>query len=136
MPITAEKIKQLVGENPNGVSVDLQSERVLNTKSGDVGFCVAYSATQNNHDDEGLSNSMTHAQGDSGSGIIGAWSHGDVVYYDSVKKYSTREAAVEAAKKEDQIAIYNIGTQTVESIKDGESFNPSLLAQRKRAHSI
>lgn len=132
MPVTAAQVQQVAGNNPAGVSIDLNTGRVLTG----MGFCVAYEATQNQHGLLGLNFSMAHALGPNGSGIIGAWTHLGNVYYDSVKKYSTRPAAVEAAKKERQIAIYNLNTQQVENIMAGQSFLPSLATGRKRAHSF
>lgn len=135
MPISAAQVQLVAGANPAGVSIDLNLGRVLTG----VGFCVAYAATQNNHGPHGLAASMIHANGANGSGIIGAWTHGGLVYYDSVKKYNDRASAVRAAQSERQIAIYNLGTQTVEDILDpaSGSFNASLAtAGRKRAHSF
>lgn len=134
MPITTQQVIAIAGNNPQGVSIDLDRGVILNG----VGFCVAYAATQNNHGLAGLNLSMAHATGPNGSGIIGAWTHGANVYYDSVKKYSTRVAAIKAAQDERQIAIYNLGTQQVENIMNEHtnSFNDSLATGRKRAHSF
>lgn len=131
--ITAEQVAAVAGMNPQGVSIDLTTGRVLTG----VGYCVAYHATQNNHGPGGLAASMAHANGPNGSGIIGAWNDNGLIYYDSVKKYTTRVAAVAAAQREHQIAIYDLGTKTLDYIMDGESYNPSLTASRhKRTHSI
>jgi hypothetical protein len=133
MAITAVQVQRVAQNNPDGVSIDLVTGRVLTG----VGFCVAYQATQNNFDFAGLNASMAHAQGPNGSGIIGAWSHAGTIYYDSVKKYTTRTAAVEAAIEEGQLAIYNLNTLRVEDIMTpGGSFNPSLAAARKRSHTV
>jgi len=141
MPITAEQVLKIAGNNPAGVSIDLIQGRILT----DVGFCVAYAATQDNHGYPGLLKSMAHATGPNGSGIIGAWYDGVKTYYDSVKKYHTRVVAVEAAQKEGQIAIYNLKTQKVENIMiPGAGFNanspgsfiPSIATGRKRSHSF
>ncbi len=141
MPITARQVALVAGNNPAGVSIDLIKGRILTG----VGFCVAYAATQNNYGHNGLTLSMAHANGPNGSGIIGAWSHGLRVYYDSVKKYSSRVSAVEAAQKEGQIAIYNLNTNRVENImnpadrfddRSPGGFNPSLGTGRKRFHDI
>ena len=142
MPITAAQVQAVAGNNPAGVSIDLITGRILTG----VGFCVAYAATQNNHDLAGLTQSMIHANGPNGSGIIGAWSHGTQIYYDSVKKYTTRVAAVNAAQKERQIAIYNLTKNIVEGIMtpgvgfdpahSPGNFIPSLTTGRKRSHSF
>ena len=147
MSITADQVLNLMKEltiakkKRAGMSIDLNRGRILTG----VGFCVGYAATQGNHDLPGLNRSMIHANGPNGSGIIGAWSDGKDVYYDSVKKYSTRAAAVQAAQKEEQIAIYNLNTNKQEDImikgagfnaKSPGSFIPSLATGRKRSHSI
>ena len=141
MPITAAQVQTIAGNNPKGVSIDLNLGRILT----EFGFCVGYAATQGNHDLHGLNQSMIHANGPNGSGIIGAWAYGGLVYYDSVKKYSTRVAAVQAAQKEGQIAIYNLKTNEIENIMTlGAGFNanspgsfiPSLATGRKRSHSF
>jgi len=138
MPITWAEVEKIVresfkGKKEAGLSIDLKRGMILTG----VGFCVAYSATQDCHDTDGLKKCMDHATGAEGSGIVGAWQHNACVYYDSVKKYATRQAAVDAAQKQRQLAIYNLGTQQVEDImSDKGSFNPSLALTRKRAHSV
>lgn len=133
MAITVQKVQQVAGNNPHGVSIDLIAGKILTG----VGFCVAYHATQNNFGLAGLTASMAHANGPNGSGIVGAWSNTGVVYYDSVKKYTSRNAAVQAAIKEEQLAIYNLNTQNIEGIMTpGGSFIPSLATSRKRSHSF
>jgi len=145
MATTAQTVQGIAALHPNGVSIDLEAGRILTG----VGFCVAYAATQNNLNFAGLQLSMAHALGPNGSGIVGAWTNGPDTYYDSVKKYITREAAVQAAKKEEQIAVYNLQTGNVEDImtplEPGDpnvvngspgTFNPSLATGRKRAQSV
>jgi hypothetical protein len=169
MPLTLVQVKTIVDDyllpyivhNGGGVPIDLGSRGgvTIDLITGHVltedGFCVAYAATQDNHGLLGNNPSMTHAinlsmihaRGAQGSGIIGVWNDHGTVYFDSVKKYSTRHAAVEAAKKEGQLAIYNLNTHRVEDIMvaigpDGTalptfSFIPSLrAARRKRSHSF
>ncbi|MEO8155748.1 MAG: hypothetical protein ABI605_22005 [Rhizobacter sp.] len=133
--------------NQNGISIDLERGMIL----AGVGFCVAYAATQNQNGLAGLNFSMAHANGAAGSGILGAWQDPATMiwYYDSVKKYMSREAAVEAAKKESQIAIYNLQSRATENIMtpvapgaigavpgSPGSFLPSLATGRKRALSV
>ena len=133
MPITEETILLVAKANPNGISIDLTTGQVLTG----VGFCAAYRATQNNIGLEGLEESMEHALGPCGSGIIGTWSHAGSVYFDSVKRYTTRTAAVGAAQRERQLAIYNLKTRKAEDIMAADgSFNPGLVAARKRSHNF
>ena len=141
MPITASQIEVIARNNPNGVSIDLITGRVLTG----VGFCVAYEATQDNYGLTGLKASLAHALGPEGAGIIGSWSHDGKIYYDSVKKYYTRGLAVTAAQQENQIAIYNLLQRQVEDImlpglgfhpRVAGSLMPSLRAHRKRCFSF
>jgi hypothetical protein len=145
MPITAVVVQAIAAQNPNGVSIDTETGRILTG----TGFCVAYAATQGQFGAIGAQAALTHATGPAGSGIVGAWRNpADANYYfDSVKKYITREAAVEAAKKEAQIAIYNLNTGNVEDImvqgagdpqlpRSPGSFIPAIATGRKRALSV
>jgi hypothetical protein len=147
MPISAEQVENLAtqltvaGNQRAGVSIDLNLGRILTG----VGFCVGYAATQGNEGRHGLEQSMIHANGPNGSGIIGAWRQGQRIFYDSVKKYSTRTAAVQAAQKEGQICIYNLMTNDYEYImikgagfnaRSPGSFLPSVVTGRQGSHDI
>jgi fructokinase len=118
--------------NQLGFTLDLNRMR----RAADEGFCVAFAATQNQFGPQGLDFVLAHAQGPNGKGIVGGWFNQGQYYFDSVSIYTTRVAAVEAAKVNGQIGIYNLRTGHYEPIMEGESFNPSLGALRKRAHSI
>jgi len=123
--------------NEQGFTIDLNRMRMCT----DEGFCVAYAATQNRHGYDDLRDVvLPHAQGANGSKIIGGWyNNGDNQYYfDSIKVYTTRAAAVTAAKMAEQIGIYDLRTQNYIPIMDAVtgSFNPSLPATRARSHSI
>lgn len=87
------------------------------------GYCVAYSDTQNYFGRDGLDRAIEHAQ--THSQIIGGWKTGSNTYFDSVRVFHTKEAAVEAAIIENQLAFYDIsGTREItilEEEKDGET---------------
>jgi hypothetical protein len=122
--------------NANGFTVDVHRMR----KCADEGFCVAYAETQQEHGRRGLANALAHAQGPNGSGIVGGWHNAQNknYYFDSVRVYSTRVAAVSAAVHNRQIGIYDLRTQNYIPIMDEKSgsFNESLAATRSRSHSV
>jgi hypothetical protein len=144
MATTALVIQAIAQQNPNGVSIDVETGRIVDGP----GFCVAYAATQNQFGAGGAQFALNHATGPNGSGIVGAWLNNadNNYYFDSVKKYITREAAVEAAKREQQIALYDLQRRVVEDIMTSGvnavpgspgTFAPALgAAGRKRAHSF
>lgn len=144
MATTPAVVQAIAQQNPDGVSIDLATGRILEGP----GFCVAYDATQNQFGNAGCVFAMAHAAGPAGSNIVGAWLNttNNNYYFDSVKKYMTREAAVEAAKREKQIALYDLQRRVVENIMvqgvnaavpgSPGTFAPALAAGRKRAHSF
>jgi fructokinase len=120
--------------NRAGFTVDLKRMR----RAADEGYCVAFSATQNLHGEDGLEQAMRHAQGPDGKGIIGGWHNADdeQFYFDSVSIYTTRVVAVEAAKVNRQIGIYDLRRREYVPIMENTSFNPSLAALRNRSHTV
>lgn len=95
--------------NAKGFTIDIRRMR----KCTDEGFCVAYAATQKEHGRRGLAKALAHAQGPNGSGLVGGWYNEEnrTYYFDSVKVYSTRIAAVNAAMRNRQIGIYDLRTR-------------------------
>lgn len=75
------------------------------------GYCVAYSDTQNYFGRDGLDRAIEHAQ--THSQIIGGWRAGTKTYFDSVRVFHTKEAAVEAAIIENQLAFYDISAREI-----------------------
>ena len=71
------------------------------------GFCVAYSDTQNYFGRDGLNKAIEHAQ--EHFQVVGGWMEDGKTYFDSVRVFQTKEAAVEAAIIENQIAFYELG---------------------------
>jgi hypothetical protein len=122
-------------DNQPGFTLDINRMR----RAADEGFCVAYAATQNQHGQAGLHNCVVHAQGPNGSGIIGGWYNGanNQYYFDSVRIYTTRVAAVEAARLNRQIGIYDLRRRRYVPIMTmGGSFLPSRSALRQRSLEI
>lgn len=65
-----------------------------------VGYAVAYAATQDIYDRAGLERAILHARVH--VGIVGGWynSQNGRYYFDSVRIYQTRDAAIRAAIRE------------------------------------
>lgn len=77
-----------------------------------AGFSVAYEATQNRHNKEGLDYVIGHAQ--SHEGYVGGWldSADSLYYFDSVRVFpeDSLSAAIVFGKENHQIAIYRLST--------------------------
>jgi len=77
-----------------------------------AGLSVAYEATQNHHDREGLDYVIGHAQ--SHEGYVGGWldTADSLYYFDSVRVFpeDSLSAAIVFGKENHQIAIYRLST--------------------------
>lgn len=98
--------------------------------TGRTGFCVAYKETQNQFGAVGLHNAYVHASGPGGSGIIGMWYNTPHFYFDSVRAYASRAAAMKAAVENGQIGIYDLASETYVPTPDAEG----TLAQVTHPH--
>lgn len=96
--------------NPQGFTIDIESFKPV-TK----GIAVAYLETQNSHSKESLQKVINHAKMNHNK--IGGWLDDDLYYFDSVRIFETSELekAIEFAKEQKQIAIFNLTTfETIE----------------------
>lgn len=96
--------------NPQGFTLDLETFETLKN-----GIVVAYLETQNSHNKESLKKVIHHAF--KNNKIIGGWLDNDLYYFDSVKIFETKdlEKAIQFAKEQKQIAIFNLTTfETIE----------------------
>lgn len=131
-------IMKLAQGHRDGFTFDIRWRRVRDRRHGDIGFSVAYAETQEKHGERGLIECIDHATGPNGSWIIGGWydeesdaeHESDKYYFDSVRVYATRQAAIEAALKNQQIGIYDLSRGYL----DIGTRDPSLheLFERKR----
>ncbi len=98
--------------NPQGFTIDLTSFKPV-TK----GIVVAFLETQNSHNKESIEKVITHAK--LNFNIIGGWLENDLYYFDSVKVFETKDLnkAIEFAKEQKQIAIFNLTTFEIIEIK-------------------
>jgi fructokinase len=96
--------------NPEGFTIDIESFKPI-TK----GIAVAYLETQNSHSKESINKVIIHAKNNENT--IGGWLEKNLYYFDSVKIFETKdlEKAIEFAKEQKQIAIFNLTTfETIE----------------------
>ena len=106
----------------------------------ETGYCVAYRETQNKFGREGLNFAVQHAR--ENNRIVGGWFNKGKFYFDSVRIYHNQSAAVNAARKNEQIGIYNLSRNEYIPIMDegknavkgsAGSFSPSA---RGRAMTV
>lgn len=96
-----DRIWQIAQRHPNGFT-----RYIYGLNRPVSGFCVAYLDTQNCFGRPGLSRALRHAQ--THAQIIGGWRSGGQYYFDSVRVYHTRRAAIESAIRERQIGYFNL----------------------------
>ena len=91
--------------NPQGFTIDIESFKPI-TK----GISVGYHDTQNSHDKESIKKVLEHAL--KHQNTIGGWLEDELFYFDSVKIFETKDLkkAIEFAKEQKQIAIFNLTT--------------------------
>lgn len=73
------------------------------------GISAAYAETQNCFGAEGLKKVIKHAK--EHNGTVGGWFNEEdgQFYFDSVKIFTDRDEAIEFGKRNEQIAIFDIG---------------------------
>jgi fructokinase len=101
-----EKIKAVAKSNPQGFTINIGSgEHVLD------GYAVAYEITQDCFDDAGLEKCIEHAKNN--GGIVGGWynSENQRYYYDSIMIIDDVNDAMNQAREEKQIAIFNLSSK-------------------------
>lgn len=103
----ADSIWTFSQTHPDGFTLHLATWTEPST-----GLSVAYEATQNRHDKEGLDFVIGHAQ--SHNGYVGGWldSADSLYYFDSVRVFpeDSLSAAIVFGKENHQIAIYRLST--------------------------
>ncbi len=98
-----EKIEAIAKQNPFGFTYSLKTGRFVK-----FGFSVAYQATQNHFSRSGLEKVLEHAQ--EHSQVIGGWlnTENNLYYFDSVKIFKDLNEAMNFAKLNQQIAIFDL----------------------------
>jgi len=98
-----EAIKKMAEENPLGFTVDL-----TNLKRLTGGISVAYLETQDSFGDDGLKRVLKHALDNEKT--AGGWFNceNSQFYYDSVRIFTNLEEAKRFARKNKQLAIFDL----------------------------
>ena len=104
------EILKIANQNPYGFTFNLKTKRFVK-----FGYSVAYKETQNSFGVEGLEKALKHAL--ENDGIIGGWlnSENEKFYFDSIKIFKSKTDALEFARKNKQIAIFDL-TNLIEII--------------------
>lgn len=98
-----DEVLKIANENPYGFTYNLITRRFVK-----YGYSVAYEATQNSFDSHGLEKVLKHAKAH--DQIIGGWLNTDneQYYFDSVKIFRSLDKAMQFAREQKQIAIFDL----------------------------
>lgn len=101
-------ILEIAGKNPEGFTVEVPSLKPVT----EGGYIVASLETQNSFGKRGLSKVLEHAL--ENGNVVGGWKNtGDgKFYFDSCKIFKDKGKAIEFAKANKQIAIFDLDTMT------------------------
>lgn len=103
MKYLIEAIQEIANENPFGFTITLPSLEFVTE-----GYSVAFEATQNSFDVDGLIKVINHAR--QNGNVIGGWldEETNLYYFDSCLILSDEKEAIEFAKQNKQIAIFDL----------------------------
>jgi hypothetical protein len=96
-------IKKIASSHSYGFAV-----RIPNGEPVTEGFAVAYEATPNSFDEDGLRKCLAHAERH--ANIVGGWYNEDDGrwYWDSVRILTDRDEAIAFAWKKNQLALFDL----------------------------
>ena len=100
--------------NPHGFTLNIETLKPIK-----FGICVAYLETQNQFGKSGLETAINHAL--KHEKVVGGWLNEEnkLYYFDSIKVFKDKEKAIQFAKENKQIAIFDL-TNLVEIKIGGE----------------
>ena len=103
------ELKAIAEASPYGFTVRLSDLTFVTT-----GYSVAYAATQNGFGNDGLRAAIDHAESLEGGGVVGGWlnQQNGRYYFDSVRLFTDRAAALAFARENDQLAIWHFDTMS------------------------
>ncbi|MGV4437929.1 hypothetical protein ACQ1PL_00280 [Ornithobacterium rhinotracheale] len=107
-----KEIKKILAENPNGVTIDLNTMQ----EPKDKFWCVALKETQNNFNDEDLKKVIEIAK--KTTNIVGGGLKNGKFYLDAVMLVEDEEEATRMGIENGQIAIFNLATRTSKRLID------------------
>lgn len=98
----------IAAANPDGFTVSASDLTALNE-----GYAVAMEATQNSFNAAGLDRVINYAQNHKNINAFGGWldSETGLFYWDCVTIYKTRAAADRAARRNNQIAFFDLSNK-------------------------
>ena len=104
----ATAILEIAKKNPEGFTVEVPSLKPVT----DGGYIVACLETQNSFGKRGLSKVLEHALAN--GNVIGGWKNTDDgrFYFDSCKIFQDKGKAMEFAKANSQIAMFDLDAMT------------------------
>lgn len=113
MENTIDRVWEYSKNNPFGFTINIETFRPVK-----FGYAAAYLETQNCFGKEGLRKVVSHAMRH--EKIVGGWlnSENEMYYFDSIKIFRSLEKAIEFAKENKQIAIFDL-TNMIEIITTG-----------------
>lgn len=98
------RVWEIAQKNPYGFTVNSDFQPITS------GFSVAYNATQNSHGLEGLERVYNYLIDNNLPLVFGGWldSESGKYYFDAVAIYESKDQAISAGIKEQQIAIFDL----------------------------
>ena len=98
-----DRVLEYSKNNPNGFTLNIETFKPIK-----FGICVAFLETQNCFGTAGLELAISHAL--KHQKIIGGWLNEEnkLYYFDSVKVFKQLKPAIEFAKQNKQIAIFDL----------------------------
>lgn len=104
----AAALLAIAAANPEGFTVSRETLIALNS-----GFAVAMAATQNSFGPAGLARVIDYAKKHKNINAFGGWldSESGLFYWDCVTIYKTRAAADRAARRNNQIAFFDLSNK-------------------------
>lgn len=98
-----DRVWEYSKNNPYGFTLNIETFRPIK-----FGICVAYSETQNSFGKDGLRTVINHAL--KHNKIVGGWLNEDngFYYFDSCRIFKDLEKAIEFAKQNKQLAIFDL----------------------------
>ena len=103
METLTERVWEYSKNNPDGFTLNIETMRPVK-----FGICVAYLETQNCFGKDGLEKAISHAL--KHEKIVGGWLNyeNEFYYFDSIKLFKNLNEAIEFAKQNKQLAVFDL----------------------------
>jgi fructokinase len=105
------RINEIAAASPYGFTVS-----IITLEKVTAGISVAYFATQDSFNDEGIAKCLAHAS--ENAGYVGGWLDDESgrYYFDSIRIFTDLEAAKSWGREQNQLAIYDITNNEVHNL--------------------